>query len=105
MRCLFFYINDAYFYKNKSNYGIKRDYPEPGGLPLIFTISLRHACEKGKGILKTAAAVLIVILIIIRLLVWLANLNMPEPKLRDQIKEKPLRVEFLDEKRFGYNNS
>jgi len=72
---------------------------------LIFTIAMRQACKKGKRILKTAAAALILIFIIIRLLVWLADLGMPEPKLRDQIKEKPLRVEFLDEKNFGYHKS
>lgn len=70
---------------------------------MIFTIAMRHAWKKGKRILKTAAAALILIFFLIRLLLWLADLGMPEPKLRDQIKEKPLRVEFLDEKSFGYN--
>lgn len=72
---------------------------------MILTISVKHACEKWKGMLKTATATLLFIFVIIRLLVWLGDFNIPERKLRDQIKEKPLRVECFDQIIFGYNNS
>lgn len=71
---------------------------------MLFTVSMRPLLTKWKYALKIITALLCTF-IIIQLLNWLGEIAKPEPKLRDQIKEKPLRVENFHDFLNGYNKS
>lgn len=66
-----------------------------GGTGLVISVSVKTAFKKSGNILRVTAIILVVLYLLTNIICLLDGINIPEPKLRDQLKERPLRVEVI----------
>lgn len=71
---------------------------------MFVVVSMRSRLKGGKTFWRAAAAG-VALAIIVLCLCWLGEKVTPAPKVRDPIKEKPLRVELCSPLPTGYNMS